>query len=235
MKQVIKTYWPLVALMIGMLVLMFPYELFGRPVPYGVVKAAAPRITVHMLVTVFSASLFLFAFLQVVRGERAKTEQVQTKKQRRLAREAGLLGVSCLVLGLLASVLPHMSELSYSWEQGLLLGASVVSAVGVVCLSVMERAQAWLYWVRLKRDSELDERQLHDRLFVIQRAYRCSIVVLLILLLLGVMFTDIIVSTLADTQRNNGSIYFPWQPMINSILAVIFMPGIVAAFTAKRS
>ncbi len=158
-----------------------------------------------------------------------------TSGQKQRARTMALAGCGLLLIASLASVFPYLGSVSYGAERYLLLGATLVSTLGIICLSVMQHAQANLYWPNLRSYKDLDERQVRERLIIIQKAYVYSTILLIVFLCLAVLYGDTLVRTAGDMMRGNGTLNTSWQALINTLVAVIWMPGIVAAFSKRHN
>lgn len=183
--------------------------------------------------TVIGALSLLAAFYIVkefVFGQQVDSSVVPKPKDLRKAHQLVYLALGLFIIASVSSVLPYMTD--QTTAPLLSSFAAICTLGGLFALRGLSKYQANMYWVRLRNADSLDERQLRERLVVMQKAYVVSAVLLAAFLVLGALFVPNIIFGMIDCGGDSslGTCKdFDWTPYINMTLAILWMPSIVAA------
>lgn len=183
--------------------------------------------------TILGALSLLAAFFIVkefVFGQNVDSSVVPRPKDLQKAHQLVYAALGLFVVSTVSSVLPYMTEQIMAPLLGTF--AVVCTLGGLFALRGLSKYQANMYWVRLKNAASLDERQLRERLSIMQKAYVASAVLLAAFLVLGALFIPNIIFGMIDCGGDSslGTCKdFDWTPYINMMLVVLWMPSIVAA------
>lgn len=207
---------------------LFPWQVItGAPeVPtQWLFKGLLPATVIgalSLLAAVFVVKEFIF-------GQNVDSSVVPKPEDLQKAHQLVYIAIGLFIISTVSSVLPYMTEQ---------VTAPLLSTFAVVCtlgglfaLRGLSKYQANMYWVRLKNAASLDERQLRERLNIMQKAYVVSVALLAGFLVLGYLFIPEIIFGMTNCGGDGPQLCkdFDWTPYINMTLAVLWMPGIIAA------
>lgn len=186
-----------------------------------------------LLPTTILGALSLLAAIFIVKefvfGQNVDSSVVPRPKDLQKAHQLVYIALGLFTISTVSSMLPYMTEQ---------IMAPLLSTFAVVCtlgglfaLRGLSKYQANMYWVRLKNAASLDERQLRERLNIMQKAYVVSVALLAGFLVLGYLFIPEIIFGMTNCGGDGPQLCkdFDWTPYINMTLAVLWMPGIIAA------
>lgn len=207
---------------------MFPWSIITYMPPFSL-----QWLAVLSLSTLLGALILLTIFHIIkdfIVGKDVDSLVVMKPRDKQKAHQLLYLALGLFIISTLSSVLPYITD-----QPGVAIltpFAAVCTLGGLFALHALSKYQANMYWVRLKNAASLDERQLRERLSIMQKAYVASAVLLAAFLVLGALFLPNIIFGMIDCG-GDGSLGmckdFDWTPYINMMLVVLWMPSIVAA------
>lgn len=206
-------------------------HMFTNQTPLVPAVSLYGQLLLPKLTAVLTIILVVLGMKSLLVGEPADKTVEPAKDKLKNARALVLLSIGLLVFSSISAILPYLTVTPSS--DTLSLFATITMFLSIVPLYILQKHQTNMFWIKLRNTKALDERQLRDRLQVTQKAYWLSGMLIAIFLFLAV---DLLPEMLFTIQSNiepggsiNGITYFNWQPFVCLLIAVLWMPAMVAA------